>query len=112
MTGLVLGGNKSLLFNAEYLINIAGPVRLVLFADAGQVRNTGENFGWKEADHRRSARRARCCRGRSIHSWCRSPVREPVRSRDRGRRRSRRVQDVDWRGDPVLHAGAERAVPV
>jgi outer membrane protein insertion porin family len=36
-TGLVLGGNKSLLFNAEYLIQIAGPVRLVLFYDAGQV---------------------------------------------------------------------------
>jgi outer membrane protein insertion porin family len=35
--GLVLGGNKSLLFNAEYLISIAGPVRLVLFYDAGQV---------------------------------------------------------------------------
>ena len=47
-TALVLGGNKSLLFNAEYLINIAGPVRLVLFADAGQVRDTGEKFGWKE----------------------------------------------------------------
>jgi outer membrane protein insertion porin family len=47
-TGLVLGGNKSLLFNAEYLINIAGPVRLVLFADAGQVRDQGESFGWKE----------------------------------------------------------------
>jgi outer membrane protein insertion porin family len=36
-TGLVLGGNKSLLFNAEYLIQIAGPVRLVLFYDAGEV---------------------------------------------------------------------------
>jgi outer membrane protein insertion porin family len=47
-TNLVLGGNKSLLFNAEYLITIAGPVRLVLFADAGQVRNLGERFGWKE----------------------------------------------------------------
>jgi outer membrane protein insertion porin family len=47
-TGVVLGGNKSLLFNAEYLINIAGPVRLVLFADAGQVRDVGENFVWKE----------------------------------------------------------------
>ena len=47
-TQLVLGGNKSLLFNAEYLITIAGPVRLVLFADAGQVRNIGESFGWKE----------------------------------------------------------------
>ena len=47
-TAIVLGGNKSLLFNAEYLINIAGPVRLVLFADAGQVRDTGDNFAWKE----------------------------------------------------------------
>ncbi len=47
-TGIVLGGNKSLLFNAEYLINIAGPVRLVLFADAGQVRDNGENFAWRE----------------------------------------------------------------
>ena len=34
---LVIGGNKSLLFNFEYLISIAGPVRLVLFYDAGQV---------------------------------------------------------------------------
>jgi outer membrane protein insertion porin family len=47
-SGLVIGGNKSLLFNAEYLINIAGPVRLVLFYDAGQVRNIGDNFAWKE----------------------------------------------------------------
>jgi outer membrane protein insertion porin family len=47
-SGIVIGGNKSLLFNAEYLINIAGPVRLVLFADAGQVRDRGESFGWKE----------------------------------------------------------------
>jgi outer membrane protein insertion porin family len=36
-TQLVIGGNKSLLFNFEYLISIAGPVRLVLFFDAGQV---------------------------------------------------------------------------
>ncbi len=48
VAGVVVGGNKSLLFNAEYLINIAGPVRLVLFADAGQVRDFGENFAWKE----------------------------------------------------------------
>ena len=37
-----------MLFNAEYLINIAGPVRLVLFADTGQVRNIGQSFAWKE----------------------------------------------------------------
>jgi outer membrane protein insertion porin family len=47
-TQLVLGGNKSLLVNAEYLITIAGPVRLVLFFDAGQVRNIGQGFGLKE----------------------------------------------------------------
>jgi outer membrane protein assembly factor BamA len=47
-TGLVIGGNKSLLGNAEYLINIAGPVRLVLFYDIGQVRDTGEGFAMKE----------------------------------------------------------------
>ena len=45
---IVLGGNKSLLFNGEYIITVAGPVRLVLFFDAGQVRNFGEKFGWKE----------------------------------------------------------------
>ncbi|MEZ5284459.1 MAG: BamA/TamA family outer membrane protein [Vicinamibacterales bacterium] len=47
-TGLVLGGNKSLLFNAEYMISIAGPVRLILFYDAGQVRVRGEPFAMKE----------------------------------------------------------------
>jgi outer membrane protein insertion porin family len=47
-TQLVIGGNKSLLFNAEYLISIAGPVRLVLFADAGQVRARGVNFSWTQ----------------------------------------------------------------
>jgi outer membrane protein assembly factor BamA len=47
-TGLVLGGNKSLLFNVEQIFSIAGPVRLILFYDAGQVRDTGQSFGWKE----------------------------------------------------------------
>ena len=45
---VVLGGNKALTFNAEYLVTIAGPVRLVLFADAGQVRDFGERFTWKQ----------------------------------------------------------------
>lgn len=48
-SSLVVGGNKSLLFNAEYIITIAGPVRLVLFADAGQVRDVGQPFAFKEA---------------------------------------------------------------
>jgi outer membrane protein insertion porin family len=45
---VVLGGNKSLLFNAEYLFSIASQVRIVLFADAGQVRDFGQPFGMKE----------------------------------------------------------------
>ena len=44
----VLGGNKSLLFNAEYLISIAPQVRFVFFYDAGQVRDVGQSFAWKE----------------------------------------------------------------
>ena len=47
-SGLVLGGNKTLLFNAEFMINVGGPVRLVFFYDAGQVRDIGEKFTWKE----------------------------------------------------------------
>jgi outer membrane protein insertion porin family len=47
-TGLVLGGNKSLLFNIEQNINIAGPVRLILFYDAGQVRDVGQALSWKD----------------------------------------------------------------
>ncbi|MDP6579768.1 MAG: BamA/TamA family outer membrane protein, partial [Vicinamibacterales bacterium] len=43
-TGLVIGGNKSLLFNAEYLIKIADPVRLLFFYDAGQVADFGQTF--------------------------------------------------------------------
>jgi outer membrane protein insertion porin family len=53
-SGVPVGGNKSLLFNAEYLIHIAGPVRLVLFFDAGQVRNVGEHFAWKEPIYKRT----------------------------------------------------------
>ena len=42
--GLVIGGNKSLLFNAEYLISIANPVRIIFFYDAGQVADFGQQF--------------------------------------------------------------------
>ena len=46
-SGLVIGGNKSLLFNAEYLIQVVGPVRLVLFYDAGQAFEKGEGLAFK-----------------------------------------------------------------
>ena len=43
-TGLVLGGNKSILFNGEYLITVAQPVRLIFFYDTGQVQDRGIGF--------------------------------------------------------------------
>jgi len=48
-SGVVTGGNKTLLLNAEFYIAIAGPVRVVGFYDAGQVRDIGESFQWREA---------------------------------------------------------------
>ena len=30
------------------MINVGGPVRLVFFYDAGQVRDIGQSFMWKE----------------------------------------------------------------
>jgi len=48
ITGLVLGGDKSLLFNVEQSIAIAGPVRAILFFDAGQVRAPGQGFSFSE----------------------------------------------------------------
>ena len=47
-TGLVLGGNKSLLFNFEQAFNVASAVRIILFYDAGEVKDVGQPFSWKE----------------------------------------------------------------
>ena len=43
-TGLVLGGNKSLLINGEYMFSIVSQVRLIFFYDAGQVADDREPF--------------------------------------------------------------------
>ena len=40
--GRALGGNKYALFNAEYYIDLVGPLRLVLFFDAGQAYLEGQ----------------------------------------------------------------------
>jgi len=39
--GFIIGGNKSLLFNSEFLVSVGGPVRALLFYDAGQVQEQG-----------------------------------------------------------------------
>jgi outer membrane protein insertion porin family len=47
-SGALIGGNKMLTFNAEYYVNIMSQVRVLAFYDAGQVRDIGQRFGWKE----------------------------------------------------------------
>ncbi len=47
-TGVLIGGNKMLTFNAEYAFDIMSQLRLVAFFDAGQVRDIGQKFGWYE----------------------------------------------------------------
>jgi outer membrane protein assembly factor BamA len=42
--GYAIGGNKFALFNAEYYIDLFGPLRLVLFHDAGQAYSEDERM--------------------------------------------------------------------
>jgi outer membrane protein insertion porin family len=46
-TGAAIGGNKYLLFNAEYYFDVFGPLRFLLFFDSGQAYSEGEGFYWK-----------------------------------------------------------------
>jgi outer membrane protein insertion porin family len=43
-----LGGNKFALFNAEYYFDLGGPLRALLFFDAGQAFLEGQNISLKE----------------------------------------------------------------
>jgi outer membrane protein insertion porin family len=43
-----LGGNKYMLFNGEYYFDIGGPLRLVLFFDAGQAFLEDQGFDFKQ----------------------------------------------------------------
>jgi outer membrane protein insertion porin family len=42
--GRALGGNKFVLFNAEYYLDIAGPLRFLLFFDAGEAYLEGQGL--------------------------------------------------------------------
>jgi outer membrane protein insertion porin family len=42
--GYLVGGNKYLLFNAEYYYDVAGPLRALAFFDAGQAWLEGQNL--------------------------------------------------------------------
>ena len=89
---VVLGGNKSLLFNAEYMFSIASQVRLVGFFDAGQVRDFGEPFSWKETDHGVPGAAAAAAAGSVCHVAAARPERRGSGRRCRGT--DARVQDV------------------
>ena len=43
-TNVATGGNKFLLFNAEYYFDVAGPVRILAFHDAGQAFDEKQRF--------------------------------------------------------------------
>jgi outer membrane protein insertion porin family len=43
-----LGGNKFVLFNGEYYFDVGGPLRLLLFFDAGQAYAEGHNIDLKQ----------------------------------------------------------------
>jgi outer membrane protein assembly factor BamA len=47
--GFIIGGNKSLLFNGEFLVNVGGPVRALLFYDAGQVQDFGQSLRFRDS---------------------------------------------------------------
>jgi outer membrane protein insertion porin family len=46
-SGRALGGNKYMLFNAEYYFDVFGPLRALLFFDAGQAYLEGQNMNFK-----------------------------------------------------------------
>jgi outer membrane protein insertion porin family len=45
--GRAVGGNKYVLFNAEYYFDIATPLRFLLFYDAGEAYLEGQPLDWK-----------------------------------------------------------------
>jgi outer membrane protein insertion porin family len=47
-TSRLLGGNKFALFNAEYYFDIGGPLRALLFFDAGQAFLEGKNIDLRQ----------------------------------------------------------------
>jgi outer membrane protein insertion porin family len=46
-TGVAIGGNKFALANAEYYFDVAGPLRLLLFFDAGEAAAEGQSLSGK-----------------------------------------------------------------
>jgi len=45
---IVLGGNKSALFNAEYQYALMSQLRIMAYIDAGQVKDLGVRMNWDD----------------------------------------------------------------
>ena len=45
--GIAVGGNKYMLWNAEYYFDVFGPLRFLLFFDAGEAYVEGQGLYWK-----------------------------------------------------------------
>jgi outer membrane protein insertion porin family len=45
--GVAVGGNKYMLWNAEYYFDVFGPLRFLLFFDAGEAYVEGQGLYWK-----------------------------------------------------------------
>ena len=60
-TGIFIGGNKMILFNVEYYIPIAGPLRAVLYFDAGQAYAENQPWSFDMFAESFALRRARRC---------------------------------------------------
>ena len=110
-TGLVLGGNKSLLFNVEYPDHHCRPGAAGTFLRCGAGPGPRRESLVEDADYQHHvSRRAHPGSERLLsNSW--EPVPAAVPAGAQLARRDERVQDVDGRRNPLLHAGAQRAVP-
>jgi outer membrane protein insertion porin family len=107
---VVLGGNKSLLFNAEYMFSIMSQVRLVAFFDAGQVRDFGEPFSWMEPLLEVRAPTLPPLTDPFATSSLVDPNARGVETIEVGKTHAFKTSTgVELR---VFHAGAQRAVPV
>ena len=104
-TGLVLGGNKSLLFNIEQNFNIMSQFRIILFYDAGQVRDAGQPFALKEKLTQRVVPPLPILFDPAVDPRVLSRADAFVTTH------RQRVQDLDRRRGPAVHAGHQRAVP-
>ena len=108
---IVIGGNKSMLFNAEFYFDVGGPIRVrrVLRRRTGARSRRGVRVvrGSPAGGQSAAAAAVRSVQLQQSHR----PGQSAWRVDDGRHRAAQCVQDVDGRRGAVLHARAQRAVP-